>query len=84
MKQLCILFYFVLIFVDCIKQFDMETAIKSPKKSTSKKVVKAVPMTKAEMVQKMLYDQKFIRDAIQSGITFKELTEKYGYKFATI
>jgi hypothetical protein len=62
----------------------METAIISPKKSSSKKVVKVVRMTKAEMVQKMLYDQKFICDAIQSGVTFKELSEKYGYKFATI
>jgi hypothetical protein len=62
----------------------METAIISSKKSTSKKVAKAVPMTKAEMVQKMLYDQKFIREAIQKGISFKELTEKYGYKFATV
>ncbi len=62
----------------------METVIISPKKSTSKKVGKAVPMTKAEMVQKMLYDQKFIREAIQKGISFRELTEKYGYKFATV
>jgi hypothetical protein len=61
----------------------METAIISPKKSTSKKVVKAVRMTKAEMVQKILYDKKFIREAIQSGGTFKELSEKHGYKFVT-
>jgi hypothetical protein len=41
-------------------------------------------MTKAEMVQKMLADQKIIRDAIQNGVSFKELREKYGYKFATV
>jgi hypothetical protein len=62
----------------------METAIISPKKSTSKKVAKAVHMTKAEMVQKILYDKKFIREAIQSGVTFKELSEKHGYKFTTV
>lgn len=62
----------------------METAIISPKKSTSKKVVKAVHMTKAEIVQKILYDKKFIREAVQNGTSFKELSEKYGYKFATV
>lgn len=45
---------------------------------------KAGTMTKAEMVQKMLADQKFIREAIQNGVSFKELKEKYGYKFATV
>ncbi len=45
---------------------------------------KTKTMTKAEMVQKMLADQKFIREAIQNGISFKELREKYGYKFETV
>ncbi|MEO7766925.1 MAG: hypothetical protein ABIS01_05845 [Ferruginibacter sp.] len=56
----------------------------------SKKVVrakprpKAKPMTKLEMVQKMLGDQKFIREAIQNGVSFKELRKKHGFKFATV
>ena len=50
----------------------------------TKRSAKAKPMTKLEMVQKMLADQKFIREAIQSGVTFEELRDKYGYKFATI
>jgi hypothetical protein len=41
-------------------------------------------MTRAEMVQKMFADQKFIREARQNGVTFKELREKYGYEFATV
>ena len=57
-----------------------------PKKKTlrSKRSSKAKPMTKLEMVQKMLADQKFIREAIQGGVTFEELRDKHGYKFATI
>ncbi len=62
----------------------METAIISPKKAPSKKVVKAVPMTKAEMVQKMLADQKIIREAIQNGISLKQLEKTHGFKFATL
>jgi hypothetical protein len=62
----------------------METAIISPKKSTSKKVVKAVPMTKAEMVQKMLADQKAIREAIQNGTSLVTLEKTHGLKFATL
>jgi hypothetical protein len=62
----------------------METAIISPKKSTSKKVVKAVHMTKAEMVQKMLADQKTIREAIQNGISLVQLEKTHGFKFATL
>jgi hypothetical protein len=41
-------------------------------------------MTNAEIWQKMLADQKFIREARQQGISFQELREKYGYKFATV
>jgi hypothetical protein len=33
-------------------------------------------MTKKEMVEKMLADQKFIRQARQKGISFKELERK--------
>jgi hypothetical protein len=63
----------------------MATAIVKPKKVIrAKRKAKAKPMTKLEMVQKMLADQKFIREAIQSGITFQELKDKYGYKFATV
>ncbi len=50
------------------------------------KKVKPEPkrMTKLEMITKILYDQKFIREAIQNGISFKTLSNKYGYKFATL
>ncbi len=50
----------------------------------SKRSSKVKPMTKVEMFQKMLDDQKIIREAIQNGITFQELKDKYGYKFATV
>lgn len=63
----------------------MASVIVKPKKSVrAKRRPKAKPMTKLEMVQKMLADQKFIREAIQSGVTFQELKDKYGYKFATV
>ncbi len=60
------------------------TANKSKSVVRSGRKQKAKPMTKAEMVKKMLADQKFIREAIQNGVSFKELREKYGYKFATV
>ncbi len=41
-------------------------------------------MTKEEVLKKILADQKFIREARQQGITFKELRKKYGYRFATV
>lgn len=41
-------------------------------------------MTKAEMCQKILANQKFIRETKQKGINFQELRKKYGYKFATV
>jgi hypothetical protein len=44
----------------------------------------AKKMTNAEIWQKMLADQKFIREARQQGISYQELREKYGYKFATV
>jgi len=63
----------------------MATTIVKPKKTVrAKRRPKAKPMTRLEMVQKMLADQKFIREAIQNGVTFQELKDKYGYKFATV
>ena len=41
-------------------------------------------MTKTEMVQKMLTDQKTIKDAIQNDIPLKELEKKHGFKFAPL
>lgn len=60
------------------------TINKSKSVIRSRRRAVAKPMTKAEMIQKMLADQKFIREAIQNGISFKELRDKYGYKFATV
>ena len=45
---------------------------------------KRKPMTKLEMVQKMLADQKFIHEAIQNGVSFEELEQKHGFKFARL
>jgi predicted HTH transcriptional regulator len=59
-------------------------AAKVKKTVRKKRTTKPAPMTRAEMVQKMFADQQIIREAIQNGITFKELREKYGYKFATV
>jgi hypothetical protein len=59
-------------------------SVKAKKTVRGKRRPKAKPMTKLEMVQKMLADQKFIRESIQSGVTFQELKDKYGYKFATV
>jgi hypothetical protein len=41
-------------------------------------------MTKAEMVQKMLADQKTIREARQKGISYEELEKTHGFKFARL
>lgn len=60
------------------------TINKSKSVVRSRRRAVAKPMTKAEMIQKMLADQKFIREAIQNGISFKELRDKYGYKFVTV
>jgi hypothetical protein len=60
------------------------TVAPSSKKAGQKKAVKPVPMTKADMVRKMLADQQFIREARQKGISFQELREKYGYQFTTV
>lgn len=50
----------------------------------SKRKAKVKPMTKLEMVQKMLNDQKIIREALQNGIPLKELEKTHGFKFATL
>jgi hypothetical protein len=50
----------------------------------SRRKPKAAPMTKVEMIQKMLADQKFIREARQNGMTFEELEKTYGFKFARL
>lgn len=59
-------------------------SVKAKKTVRNKRRPKAAPMTKLEMVQKMLADQKFIREAIQSGVTFQELKKTHGLTFATV
>ncbi len=56
-----------------------------PKKKTvrTNRSPKTKPMTKLEMFQKMLADQKIIREAIQNNIPLKELEKTHGFKFAT-
>ena len=61
-----------------------KTIIKPKKSVRANRKLKAKPMTNAEIFQKIIADQKFIRDAIQSGVSFQELKDKYGYKFATV
>lgn len=53
-------------------------------RSNRKSKVKAAPLTKVEMFQKMLDDQKIIREALQNGIPLKELEKSHGFKFATL
>jgi hypothetical protein len=63
----------------------MSTAARKPKSVVrSGRRSKVKSMTKAEMVQKMLADQKIIREAIQNGISLKELEKTHGFKFATL
>ena len=63
----------------------MASVIVKPKKSVRAiRRSKAKPKTNVEIFQQIIADQKFIRDAIQSGVTFQELKDKYGYKFATV
>ena len=63
----------------------MPKAIIKPKKSVrTNRMPKDKLMANAEIFQKIIADQKFIRDAIQSGVCFQELKDKYGYKFATV
>ncbi len=60
------------------------TANKSKPVVRSRRKSKVTPMTKAEMVKKMLADQKIIREAVQNGTPLKELEKKHGFKFATL
>ena len=63
----------------------MNTAVKKSKSIVrSRRRSKAKPMTKAEMVQKMLADQKIIREARQKGISYEELEKTHGFKFARL
>lgn len=63
----------------------MSTTVKKPKSVVrSRRRSKAKPMTKAEMVQKMLADQKIIREARQKGISYEELEKIHGFKFARL
>jgi hypothetical protein len=59
-------------------------SVKTKNTVRSKRRPKATPMTKLEMVQKMLADQKIIREAIQNGIPLKELKKTHGLTFATL
>ncbi len=60
------------------------TVIKIKKTVRSQRKPKAKPMTKLEMVQKMLADQKIIGDALQQGISLKQLEKTHGYRFARL
>ena len=63
----------------------MSSAIVKAKKTVrSNRRPPAKPKTNVEIFQQVIADQKFIRDAIQSGVTFQELKDKYGYKFTTV
>ncbi len=59
-------------------------SVKAKKTVRSTRRTKAKPMTNVEIFQQVIADQQFIRDAIQSGVSFQELKDKYGYKFATV
>lgn len=41
-------------------------------------------MNKVEIFQKILADQKIIREALQNGTPLKELEKKYGFRFARL
>ncbi len=58
--------------------------VKTKKTVRSKRSPKAKPMTRLEMVQKMLADQKIIREALQNGIPLKQLEKTHGFKFAIL
>lgn len=55
--------------------------VREPKKE---KHSRPKPMSKADVFQKIVADQKFLEKARQKGISYQELREKYGYSFATI
>ena len=58
--------------------------VKAKKTERSKRRPKAKPMTRLEMVQKMLADQKIIGEALQKGISLKQLEKSHGYHFARL
>jgi hypothetical protein len=60
------------------------TVASSKKRKAPRKAAKAVLMSKAEMVRKMLADQQAIREAIQNGIDLKELKNTHGLSFAPL
>jgi ribosomal protein L31E len=63
----------------------MPSVTVTPKKTVrSKRRPKAISMTKLEMVQKMLADQKIIGEALQKGISLKKLEKSHGYHFARL
>ena len=63
----------------------MVSAIVKPKKSVrAKRKPKVKPMTRLEMVQKMLADQKIIREALQNDIPLEQLEKTHGFKFARL
>ena len=72
-----------LIIVNLNKSFFMsKNLMQDQKKESSNKHSK--PMTKAEIFQKIIADQKFLEEARRKGISYQELREKYGYSFATV
>lgn len=58
--------------------------VKSKKAVRSKRTTKAKPMSRLEMVQKMLADRKIIGEALQKGIPLEQLEKTHGYKFAIL
>ena len=63
----------------------MKSAIDKAKKTLrSESRPKPKAITNVEIFQQVIADQKFIREAIHSGVTFQELKDKHGYKFATV
>lgn len=62
--------------------FMSSQAIQETKKENA--ATPSKPMTKAEMFQKILADQKIIREALQNGVSLKELEKTHGFKFARL
>ncbi len=61
----------------------MSSIIAKPKKliRTSTKVK---PMTKYEMLQKMIADQQLIRECRKKGMTYQQISTQYGFQFKTV
>ncbi len=62
----------------------MVSVAKKSKKISRSKRLESKAMTRTEMVQKMLADQKTIRDAVQNGTSLRELEKTHGFKFAPL